>query len=389
MTLVQWLLAVTFVSCLVHASFLASTILFARGPKPVAPWPLAAMLLCFIPMLGEEFASVAGLSLILPHVIGSSLTVDYLLAPLLYLYARSLIEPSRDLGPGDARHLAPFAMATLAVLPFHLTSGTGKLATLATGLPLAPAIVIAGKAVVGGGYLAATIVRLRHYLRSAPSPSAHARWFLRTLTGLAITALMMVAFIVWPLPGPIDADAIGAIFMCLSTYLVSFVLLRHPPGQPVSAPLAETPTRPKYVTSPLRPEHRTAVLERLTRHMETARPHLDMHLTLDDLAGALRVPPAHLSQVLNEGGASGFYDFVNGYRVRESQARIATATSSGRTLLAVAHEAGFASKASFNRAFKRATGVTPSEYARMIAMPTAPAYDATLHGGPIPPSPRP
>jgi len=50
--------------------------------------------------------------------------------------------------------------------------------------------------------------------------------------------------------------------------------------------------------------------------------------------------------------------------VREAQDRVADPAHADKTLIAIAHESGFNSKASFNRAFKRVTGQTPSEYAR-------------------------
>jgi AraC-like DNA-binding protein len=71
-----------------------------------------------------------------------------------------------------------------------------------------------------------------------------------------------------------------------------------------------------------------------------------------------------VAQVLNEGLAVNFYEFVNEYRVREAQSRIADPRSADQTLLTIAFESGFNSKASFNRAFKRVTGQTPSAYAR-------------------------
>lgn len=99
-------------------------------------------------------------------------------------------------------------------------------------------------------------------------------------------------------------------------------------------------------------------------HMEQNRPFLDMELSLEKLAEPLAIRPGHLSQILNESLGVNFYEFVNEYRVREAQTRIADPKSADQTMLAIAFESGFNSKASFNRAFKRVTGQTPSEFAR-------------------------
>jgi AraC-like DNA-binding protein len=57
-----------------------------------------------------------------------------------------------------------------------------------------------------------------------------------------------------------------------------------------------------------------------------------------------------------------FYDYVNGYRVREVQRRIANGDAERLTILSIALDAGFASKSTFNLVFKKHTGATPSGY---------------------------
>jgi AraC-like DNA-binding protein len=74
--------------------------------------------------------------------------------------------------------------------------------------------------------------------------------------------------------------------------------------------------------------------------------------------------PNQLSQVLNQGLEVSFFDFVNGYRVREVQRRLRDPEASSLTHLALALEAGFSSKSSFHRIFRKHVGQTPKEYAR-------------------------
>jgi AraC-like DNA-binding protein len=53
---------------------------------------------------------------------------------------------------------------------------------------------------------------------------------------------------------------------------------------------------------------------------------------------------------------------VNGYRVREVQRRIRAGDTRTRKMLALALDAGFASKSTFNQAFRKHTNQTPSEF---------------------------
>jgi AraC-like DNA-binding protein len=118
----------------------------------------------------------------------------------------------------------------------------------------------------------------------------------------------------------------------------------------------------KYGRSLLPETQRAALLAKLGELMEREKPFLEPDLTLQDLAGRLAVTPHQLSQILNDGLRQSFYDFVNGYRVRESQHRLAAAPQSGKTVLEVLYETGFNSKSTFNSVFKKHTGMTPTEF---------------------------
>ncbi|MGH7468659.1 MAG: helix-turn-helix domain-containing protein [Longimicrobiales bacterium] len=98
--------------------------------------------------------------------------------------------------------------------------------------------------------------------------------------------------------------------------------------------------------------------------MEAKRPWENSELTLADLAELLSTTPHKVSEVLNARLGQTFYDFVNGYRVREVQRRIERDKARAPTLLVLALEAGFASKSTFNDAFKKHAGQTPSQYRR-------------------------
>lgn len=98
--------------------------------------------------------------------------------------------------------------------------------------------------------------------------------------------------------------------------------------------------------------------------MERDRPCRRSELTLGELAEQLGTTPHRLSEVLNGQLEMSFYDFINGYRVREVQERLIGPDGTRYTYLTLALDAGFASKSTFNAAFKKHTGMTPSDYRR-------------------------
>lgn len=118
----------------------------------------------------------------------------------------------------------------------------------------------------------------------------------------------------------------------------------------------------KYRKSGLGGDQSARLYARLLEVMERDRPYLDADLTLFSLAAILNWPANHLSQVINTHEQKNFFDFVNGYRIEAIKQRIRSGQYEHLTLLSIAYECGFNSKAAFNRAFKKITGLTPSAF---------------------------
>ena len=103
-------------------------------------------------------------------------------------------------------------------------------------------------------------------------------------------------------------------------------------------------------------------LEAITHYMEKQKPYLDSELKVNDPASALKVSSRLLSEQINKGFDMNFYEFVNQYRVEEFKDRALSNDYDHLTLLAIALDVGFNSKASFNRIFKKRVGLTPSQF---------------------------
>ncbi len=130
---------------------------------------------------------------------------------------------------------------------------------------------------------------------------------------------------------------------------------------PVSLSKIEPKKRNKLLVSTIDPED---LKEKLHRMMEMERVYLNEELTISSLAHGLCIEPHQLSRFLNIHLRTTFTDLVNSYRVREAKTMLKDDPDG--SILDIAFNAGFNSKASFNRIFKRVTGVTPSEFRMKI-----------------------
>lgn len=96
--------------------------------------------------------------------------------------------------------------------------------------------------------------------------------------------------------------------------------------------------------------------------MENDKVYLNPELNLSDLAEQANMSRAKVSEVINSGFNKNFNDFVNMYRINAFKNMIKENKHKQLSLLGIAQECGFNSKATFNRVFKKLTNHSPSEY---------------------------
>ena len=94
--------------------------------------------------------------------------------------------------------------------------------------------------------------------------------------------------------------------------------------------------------------------------------HQNPELTLTDVAKKLQTNASVISKAINQGFQMNFNDFINKYRIEAVKEMFYNREHKKSTLLGIAFDCGFNSKATFNRAFKKNTGVSPKEFLNTI-----------------------
>lgn len=153
-------------------------------------------------------------------------------------------------------------------------------------------------------------------------------------------------------------------------YFIVYKTIRRP--EVFSGMLTQTindPVKPaaptkevKYQKSGLSQHDVINIYERVQQHMIKNKVFTDPELNLQMLAEQLSLSAHQLSQVINHGKESNFYDFINSYRIDEVKKQLCVLESKNRSIITIAFDAGFNSKATFNRIFKSATNQTPSSF---------------------------
>ncbi|CAI8880425.1 AraC family transcriptional regulator [Chryseobacterium sp. IT-36CA2] len=105
-------------------------------------------------------------------------------------------------------------------------------------------------------------------------------------------------------------------------------------------------------------------LKSLLNFMKTENPYLDDKLTLQKLAELIGMQEKQLSVLINKHTGKHFFDFINEFRINKAKNLLKDHPQ--LTVLEVLYEVGFNSKSSFYTAFKKETGVTPTDYRKSV-----------------------
>lgn len=367
--------------------FFLTLLLFTKPVNKIPNRLLALLIISYSAFIVESSVSGTPVAEKFPHILGLMAGVVFLNGPLHYLYTLALIKPDFSLSKRHLPHFILFGVFYLYFLfPFYLQSGCFKIAYIREieqhGPPLS--LVLFSWAVLFQGlfYMIATFRVLNRYSQAIKDTFStldkiNLNW-LKTITVLTMIVWILGIIIeflqIFDFNTPFQATTPIAIAILI--YVMGYLGLRQPEifagASEALTPLVEEPTHlvealespdtKKYERSGLTKAKAEAFHKKLTHLMETDKPFTYSSVKLSQLAKMVGTTPNYLSQVINEESEQNFYDFVNGYRINEAKKMIHDPANDQMTLLSIAYDVGFNSKSAFNTAFKKYTGMTPSQF---------------------------
>lgn len=308
----------------------------------------------------------------------------YLLGPVTYFYLKALVLPNKKIVTALWLHLLPFFCnwflvslpVSISMATPYLTSYGRNYAAIADYLNLVENVYFLVYIVIT--YRLTQRIRIASLENYSSLNRTDLSWFHNLLVGLFIIVVLDSIFSVYELNYAMIPWNIGTLiafsFIVLYSYLgykgifQSNILL---PNFVLNDSLKETKKEKNYITT----INATGITEEETRDLkirlyellEVKKLYLNDSLSLTDLAEEMDISSRKLSEFLNKSLRINFYTLINDYRVAEVQEKLKEDESKKYTLLGLAQDSGFQSKASFNRIFKNKTGMSPSQYRQMYS----------------------
>ena len=325
-----------------------------------------------------------------PHVFKTGLPLNFLIAPFSYLYVRAVLFNEKKIQKRDLIHLIPFVIVFINYIPFYLLPVNEKVTVIQNSLNYWPDTFkyqagflpenfsILFRLILAIIYLVLQWNLILSYKKVHKESSIQIqisnvlKWLkLFTITStvifFGIIGFMLTVFF---LPSYYNDEIlmqIPSLLVSVGFFVMAAYLLTHPEilsGLPF-VKYKEVPSdviNDKSYMFPYINEDYKLEMERIVDYFKIEKPYLNKDLNINQVSVALAIPSRELSYIINNHFGQRFNDFLNKYRIEYITKKINKEYLSNYTIEAIASEAGFASKSTFNLAFKKYHQCTPTEY---------------------------
>ncbi len=350
---------------------LAGVLLSRRETRTLANVFLAALVVVVSLNLLSYVVVATDLYRAWPHLIVLFQPLLFMIGPLYFLHTKSVVGGYRP-GYSDLLHVGPFALALVFRFPFLMLPAPEKIGAIdaykaldSVAIPLVYYFYFALHVLQTLVYAVAARRSLSAVGAKTPGRAKQelevlVPWmrFSHLFLGYWVATLLVLTFLA---AAPGFAHEVDYALVLIQSFIV------HAAGYVGIA--ASGRIRSRRVSSSQPDSASSKVLvQRLAALMQERKPYLDPDLTLAALANQVGLSGHVLSHVLNRHLGLSFSDYVNRHRVGEAQKRLVDPSNKHLTVLGIALDSGFSSKASFNRAFKKHTGSTPSQFIRTVTI---------------------
>ena len=283
-----------------------------------------------------------------------------LIGPLFYFYTKSLLNKSFSLKRTSLIHFIPFLPALLFAIMINPTF----IRQTSTWVFIAMFCLYYGHYLF---YLCKVSLCLKK-AKELQESSITIEWLYILL--YALTAIWIVY--VLNLVEDTIPYLIGPILYSIIVYAVTFMAIKKGYINQI--------THQKYTSTPVSEDETNRIFMKLQKLLEEDQVFKNVNSNLSTLSKQLNISTQKLSMVINVKYKANFSSFINDYRIMHSCTLFKDREFQNYTIAFIAFESGFSSVSSFNTAFKKVTGQTPSSYRKMLDQPNSTSFQ------PLPPT---
>jgi len=361
----------------VFMAVLISALLQSKKGRQLHDRILAAYFLLFALTLLLSYIEIFNRSHNYPYpgFINTSTPLIFLHGPFLWLYISALTTRKFKFSILHLIHFLPFILVFIYFLFAQYIRPVDYRIHYDSGLlqkELDYSLIVAGIAISTQSYIIWGIVLIRQYNRRIKELVSHTdkldlRW-LRFLLYTSIVAYALISSlygldVLFGLFRYAVLQPVGYTIASLFVLVLGFFGLQQ--GDLFVA-VPEVIITDKKGVKEFSPDALSAqeeiFVDNLLNRMKEHKPFLNPDLNISALAADLQVSADYLSTILNSRLNMSFFDFVNHYRIEEFKQQCRRPQNNHLSIIGIAFDCGFNSKATFNRVFKRVTKLTPSEF---------------------------
>jgi AraC-like DNA-binding protein len=297
--------------------------------------------------------------------------LPFLYGPLVYLYFRSSFSSNKFVKK-DLLHFIPFFLYFIYCSQFYFSSTAAKNGMMRDEVRFTEffGIYISSiycNTLIAISHISYSIIIWKQFYSKISTLKEIKLWFLLIYGVFVFYAVNFAVFHLLSYYRIISGCADYGISSAMSifVYLFSwFGFVRPKVFDGYSMQEVLRPSLPeKYRSSTLTESLEGELRQRLQELMQREKLYKDENIRLESLAERLGVSRNNISQVINRSGMN-FFEYINHWRIEEAKKLLAETSKRERNIIEVAYEVGFNNKVSFNKFFKKSTGLTPTEFRR-------------------------
>lgn len=345
--------------------YIAIILHFNKKVESVAKKLISAFIFIHSVFIFHIFLSITKYQFQFPHTYRISTVFSFLYGPLLYLYFK-LITVQYKFKKIDLLHFLPTLLFAIYLAPGYLMSADQKLEIM-LGRPTdgrsfsdIAIIVLKLSSLLIYGYFIRKL-----YLISKNNATLEQENKIWQKNIFIIHMLYVICYLIY---GSLLANNItfGALFhmqvICMALMVMYLGYSASVQPAVFNGSFSFNNFFFKYEKSGLTKSLSLELKENLIYLFDNEQIYKESNICLETLSSKLNTTRHNASQVINEHFKMSFHELINSYRIREAKEILNSDKQKNLNIIDIAYEVGYNNKVTFNKAFKKDTQLTPSQY---------------------------